>query len=71
MRRELPDAQLVEASDVHLKYKIEESPTLRLSTILEKVETARQQIDIDDYGVSQTSLEQVTFERVNSTVVVR
>ena len=54
----IPQARMVEASDVHLKYMIAPG-SLKLSQIFEKVEAARQMIAIDDYGVSQTSLEQV------------
>lgn len=43
---------------MHLKFSIAQG-ALHLSMIFEKVEAARQMVEIHDYGISQTSLEQV------------
>ncbi|KAK3279794.1 hypothetical protein CYMTET_12332 [Cymbomonas tetramitiformis] len=68
----LPKAFVQEESKVRLKYHLEQGGTVELSELFAKMYEACQQFGVDDYGVSQTSLEQVflTFARAQQDMSV-
>lgn len=53
-----PRAVLSEASDGHLSFNLK-AQDMHLSDVFEKIEGLREEVDFADYGVSQSSLEQV------------
>lgn len=62
MRTSVSQNRLAEASGKFLKYRFghnEATKDTRLSAIFDLVESNRKRLGIEDYGISQTSLEQV------------
>lgn len=55
---EFPDSELRERQDLKVRYEVS-NDGLRISEIFSKIEAQKQKLRLADYGVSQTSLEQV------------
>jgi ATP-binding cassette, subfamily A (ABC1), member 3 len=53
-----PESVLRERQDMRVRYEVS-GPALRISEIFAKIEDNKQDLQLADYGVSQTSLEQV------------
>lgn len=60
-------AEMIESHFGHVRYKLPLSEDLSLAYVFECLEGTKEELGIRDYGVSQTSLEQVFLKVAKSS----
>ena len=59
MEEKYPNSAMRERQDNKLRFEVDNEGDLKISSLFEVIETSKKQLQLADYGISQTTLEQV------------